>query len=153
MGSRTEGHWRGKLDMSHETEKKYINPAHPSCTFFKHEVLSPIIPIMHKSFVNTAPHPWGRTGDSVRGKCGMFSPLCSPRSAGSPVWMREFFCTKNSGHYRSRARYKSARSNLRYSPEHARMKLTHFIYLQLTIRWQIKHFTVMYGAANNNFWH
>ena len=33
------------------------------------------------------------------------------------------------------------------------MKLTHFIYLQITIRWQIKHFTVTYGAANNNFWH
>ena len=32
------------------------------------------------------------------------------------------------------------------------MKLTHFIYLQLTIRWQIKHCTVIYSAANNNFW-
>ena len=31
-----------------------------------------------------------------------------------------------------------------YSPEHARMKLTHFNYLQLTIHWQIKHFTVKY---------
>ena len=40
---------------------------------------------------------------------------------------------------------------VQYSPEHARMKLTHFIYLQLTIRWQIQHFTVIYGAANNNF--
>ena len=40
---------------------------------------------------------------------------------------------------------------VKYSPEHARMKLTHFIYLQLTIHWQIKHFTVIYGAANNNF--
>ena len=33
------------------------------------------------------------------------------------------------------------------------MKLTYFIYLQLTIRWQMKHFTVIYGAANNNLWH
>ena len=34
---------------------------------------------------------------------------------------------------------------VQYSPEHAWMKLTHFIYLQLIIRWQIKHFTVIYG--------
>ena len=40
---------------------------------------------------------------------------------------------------------------VQYSPEHARMKLTHFIYLQLSIRWQIQHFTVIYGAAKNNF--
>ena len=42
---------------------------------------------------------------------------------------------------------------VQYSPEHARMKLTYFIYHQLTLRWQIKHFTMIYGAANNNFWH
>ena len=28
------------------------------------------------------------------------------------------------------------------------MKLTYFIYLQLTIRWLIKHLTVIYGDAN-----
>ena len=31
------------------------------------------------------------------------------------------------------------------------MKLTYFIYLQLTIRWLIKHFTVIYGDANKQF--
>ena len=35
-----------------------------------------------------------------------------------------------------------------YSPEHARMKLTYFIYLQLSIRQLIKHFTVIYADAN-----
>ena len=31
------------------------------------------------------------------------------------------------------------------------MKLTYFIYLQLTIRWLIKHFTVIYRDANKQF--
>ena len=31
------------------------------------------------------------------------------------------------------------------------MKLTYFIYLQLTIPWLIKHFTVIYGDANEQF--
>ena len=37
------------------------------------------------------------------------------------------------------------------SPEHARMKLTYFIYLQLTICRLIKHFTVIYADANKQF--
>ena len=31
------------------------------------------------------------------------------------------------------------------------MKPTYFIYLQLTIRWLIKHLTVIYGDANKQF--
>ena len=31
------------------------------------------------------------------------------------------------------------------------MKLTYFIYLQLTISWLIKHFTVIYGDAYKQF--
>ena len=34
---------------------------------------------------------------------------------------------------------------------HARRKLIYFIYLQLTIRWLIKHFTVIYADANKQF--
>ena len=38
-----------------------------------------------------------------------------------------------------------------YSPEYARMKLTYFIYLQLTIHRLIKHFTVIYADANKQY--
>ena len=51
------------------------------------------------------------------------------------------------GEWLSFRRFTSKPSWSWYSPEHARMKLTHFIYPQLTIRWQIKHFTVIYGAG------